>query len=244
MKPLAIITGANRGLGFETSRELAKKGIKVLMGSRDGDKGNAAAARLHDEGLDVTAVPLDVSDPESIRNAVHDITSAYEVLDILINNAGMVHPEEGWTSNSVEHLPIAAIRATFETNFFGAVDLTQQLLPLLKRSKQGRIVNVSSIAGSLTLGSDKTSGAYEVKPFAYNASKAAMNAFTIHMAAALKETDITVNSAHPGWVKTDMGTTAAPLTVSEGIKTIIDLALHTTAGYTGHFVHMGEQIPW
>lgn len=245
MKKTALITGANKGIGFETSRVLAQKGIKVLMGSRNEERGKAAVEQLQQEGLDVSYILLDVSDPGSIKNAVTHINSNYDTLDILVNNAGIVHQVENeWAGNSIENLPMAALRSTLETNFFGAVDLTQQLLPLLKKSTQASIVNVSSILGSLALANDETSGVYDVKPFAYNTSKAALNSFTIHLAAALKDTNITVNSAHPGWVKTDMGTDAAPMSISEGAKTIADLALNTNPEYTSRFVHLGEDIAW
>ena len=245
MKKLALITGANKGIGFETSRALAQKGIKVLMGSRNEERGKAAVEQLQNEGLDVSYILLDISDPESIKNATTYMNSNYDTLDILVNNAGVVPEiEKGWTLHSIEDLSMDILRSTFETNFFGAVDLARQLLPLLKKSTQGSIVNVSSILGSLTLASDEASGVYEIKTFAYNTSKAALNALTIHLAAALKDNGISVNSAHPGWVKTDMGTDAAPMSVSEGAKTIVDLALNTNPEYTGRFVHMGEDIAW
>lgn len=244
MKKTALVTGANKGLGFETSRTLAKKGIKVWMGARNENRGKAAAEKLQREDLEVVFLPLDMADPKSIKKAADTVNSACDTLDILINNAGLLHEAEGWTENSTTTIPMEALRATFETNFFGVVALTQQLLPLLRKSKAANIVNVSSILGSLTLGNDVTSTVYPSKPFAYNTSKAALNAFTIHLAAALKEENIRVNAAHPGWVKTDMGTEEAPMSIPEGIKTIVDLALHDSPGYTGRFVHRDDPIPW
>ena len=243
MKKIALVTGANKGLGFETCRVLAKNGIKVLLGSRDLERGEKAVKDLKNEGLDVELLQIDISNSDSINNAVADIKSKYEKLDILVNNAGMIHKDENWQANTTKDVSTSILKDTFETNFFGLVDLTQQLLPLIKKSESGNIVNVSSILGSLSAGNDAKSDYYSVKPFAYNSSKAALNSFTIHLAAALKDKNIKVNSAHPGWVKTDLGSQYAPLTVEEGAKTIVDLALETS-DETAKFIHLGEEIPW
>ena len=136
------------------------------------------------------------------------------------------------------------LRKTFETNFFAVVALTQTLLPLIRKSPAGRIVNLSSILGSLTLHSDPSSGIYDMKAFAYDASKTALNAFTVHLAQELRDTPIKVNSAHPGWVKTDMGGAAAPMEVSEGGKTSVQLATLPDDGPTGGYFHLGEPLPW
>jgi len=155
----------------------------------------------------------------------------------------MIHKDEDWQANTTQDISVSILKDTFETNFFGLVDLTQQLLPLIKKSEYGNIVNVSSILGSLSAGNDYKSDYYSVKPFAYNSSKAALNSFTIHLAAALKDKKIKVNSAHPGWVKTDLGSQYAPLTVEEGAKTIVDLELDTSND-TAKLIHLGEDIPW
>lgn len=243
MKKIALVTGANKGLGFETSRVLAKNGIKVLLGSRDLERGEKAVEALKNEGLDIELLQIDISNADSIKNAVADIKSKYGKLDILVNNAGMIHKDEDWQANTTQDISVSILKDTFETNFFGLVDLTQQLLPLIKKSEYGNIVNVSSILGSLSAGNDSKSDYYSVKPFAYNSSKAALNSFTIHLAAALKDDKIKVNSAHPGWVKTDLGSQYAPLTVEEGAKTIVDLALDTSND-TAKFIHLGEAMPW
>ena len=243
MKRIALVTGANKGLGFETSRALAKNGIKVLLGSRNLERGEKAVEALKKEGLDVELLHIDVSNADSIKNAVTEIKSKYEKLDILVNNAGMIHKDEDWQANTTKEVSVTILKDTFETNFFGLVDLTQQLLPLIKKSENGNIVNVSSILGSLNAGNDSKSDYYNVKPFAYNSSKAALNSFTIHLAAVLKDDNIKVNSAHPGWVKTDLGSQYAPLTVEEGAKTIVDLALENS-DETSKFIHLGEEIPW
>jgi NAD(P)-dependent dehydrogenase (short-subunit alcohol dehydrogenase family) len=146
--------------------------------------------------------------------------------------------------NSTETVSMSVLRETFETNFFAPIALTQKLLPLLKKSDAGRIVNVSSIMGSLALHSDSNSPIYGIKLLAYNSSKTALNQFTVHLAEALKDTRIKVNSAHPGWVKTDLGGAYAPMTIEEGVKTIVDLSTLDKDGPNGAFIHMGEVVPW
>ncbi len=240
-KQIALVTGANKGLGFETSRQLAQKGIKVLMSARNESKGKTAAKRLQNEGLDVKFILLDVTNSEHIKRVKKYIEKHFGKLDILVNNAGMVSPEEPLVSNSVEIISSKALRQTFDVNFFGAVELTHALLSLIKKSNAGRIVNVSSILGSLAYQSEESN---DYKPFAYDASKTALNQFTIHLAAALKNTPIKVNSAHPGWVKTDMGGPDAPMDVTEGAKTAVRLATLGPKGPTGKFFHFDEEMPW
>jgi NAD(P)-dependent dehydrogenase (short-subunit alcohol dehydrogenase family) len=238
---IALVTGANKGLGFETSRQLAKMGIFVLMGSRNMTRGKAAAKELQKEGLLVEFLQLDVTKSEQIRKAAAEIRKRYGKLDILVNNAGKsAHENNG--RNSTATVSSRALRGIFEVNFFGLVELTQRLLPLLRKSAAGRIVNVSSILGSLAIHSREGNMSY--KPFAYNASKTAVNAFTIHLAAALAETNIKVNSAHPGWVRTEMGGSDAPLTPSEGVETAVRLATVGLDGPTGRFFHGEEELPW
>lgn len=239
-KQIALVTGANKGIGFEVSRQLAQTGIKVLMGARNEKNGLDAAIKLQEENLDVEFILLDVTNSEHIKNVREYIEQHFGKLDILINNSGMISSAEKVTNNSVETISQKALRQTFDVNFFGAVELTHELLPLIKKSNAGRIVNVSSIMGSLTYQS-ATDG---YKPFAYNASKSALNQFTIHLAAALKNTSIKVNSAHPGWVKTDMGGPDAPMDAKEGAKTIVRLATLESDGPTGKFFHLDEEIAW
>lgn len=239
---IALVTGANKGIGFETSRQLARRGIKVLMGARDEERGRAAVAILLAEGLDVEAVHLDVTDSGQIAAVRETIARNYGRLDILINNAGMGHAED--PSGSVATIPMNALQETFAVNFFGPVELTQALLPLLRKSRAGRIVNVSSMLGSLTLQSDPQSGLEDFKPFAYDASKTALNALTIHLAVLLKDTAIKVNSAHPGWVKTDLGGEEAPMSPIDGAKTSVALAILDDGGPSGGFFHLGKPMPW
>ncbi len=241
MNRIALVTGANKGLGFETARQLATEGVKVLMASRNKERGAEAVQKLKDDGLDVEFVQLEVTSEAEVDSLVRHIDRAYGKLDVLVNNAGIMHSGEPTGVNTAEVVKAEVLRETFDVNFFSLVSLTQKLLPLLKKSESGRIINVSSILGSNTVQSDESSPWSGIKPFAYNASKSALNSFTVHLAAALKDTNIKVNSAHPGWVKTDLGGKNAPLEAPEGARTSVSLS---SADFTGKFVHEGEEIAW
>lgn len=238
---IALVTGANKGLGLATSRQLAGQGILVLMGARSAAKGRAAVRELQKEGLSVEFIQLDVTKPEQIKAAAAEIKKRFGKLDILVNNAGAATDEDR-SPNSAATVSPRALRRTFDVNFFGLVELTQALLLLIKKSEAGRIVNVSSILASLAIHSRE--GGLSYKPFAYDASKTAVNAFTIHLAAALSRTNIKVNSCHPGWVRTDMGGPHAPLTPAEGARTTVRLALMGPDGPTGKFFHGTGELPW
>ena len=247
---VAFITGANRGLGFETARILGKQGITVIMGARELEKGKAAAERLRGEGVKaVEAVRFDVNKPADHKE-IHDyIAKKYGKLDILINNAGVLdegikRAGAGKPFNSTSLVSQENLRKTFGTNFFQLIALTQTLLPLIKKSPAGRIVNLSSVLGSLTLHADPKSPIYDKKTFAYDASKTALNAFTVHLAQELQGTPIKVNSAHPGWVKTEMGGAEAPMELAEGGKTSAQLATLAADGPSGGFFHLGQPLPW
>src|SRR5579862_254134 len=247
---VAFITGANRGLGFETARILGKQGITVILGARELEKGKAAAEKLRGEGVKaVEAERFDVNKPADHKE-IHDyIAKKYGKLDILINNAGVLgegikRAGAGKPFNSTSLVSQENLRKTFETNFFQLIALTQTLLPLIKKSPAGRIVNLSSVLGSLTLHADPKSPIYDKKTFAYDASKTALNAFTVHLAQELRDTPIKVNSAHPGWVQTDMGGSAAPLDIVSGGKTSIRLATLPDDGPTGRYFFMESSIPW
>jgi NAD(P)-dependent dehydrogenase (short-subunit alcohol dehydrogenase family) len=243
-KKIALVTGANKGIGLETARQLGKLGITVLLGARDLSKGEAAAAKLKAEDLDVQAVKLEVTDAAD-RAAVADfIAKKFGHLDILINNAGVSSTEGGWGVNTTSIASQNELKRVFDTNFFSVVALTQILLPLIKKSAAGRIVNLSSILGSQTLHATPDSPIYDFKNFSYDSSKTALNAFTIHLAHELKDTPIKVNSAHPGWVKTDMGTDAAPMEIPDGAKTSVRLATLGADGPTGGYFHMEDTLPW
>lgn len=242
-KKIALITGANKGLGLETARQLAQHGFTVLVGARDLEKAEAAAKALQAEGLDARPLQLDVTNAADRAAAVKFIEQHFGKLDALINNAGIMVEGE-WSANSSDTIPEETLRQTFETNFFAPIALTQALLPLLRKAPAARIVNLSSIMGSLAYHSDPKSPIYGIKPFGYDSSKTALNAFTVHLAHALRDTPIKVNSAHPGWVKTDMGTDAAPMNVADGSKTAVELATLPADGFTGAYIHAGEKLPW
>jgi NAD(P)-dependent dehydrogenase (short-subunit alcohol dehydrogenase family) len=242
-KKVALITGANKGIGLETARQLGKLGYAVLLGARDVPKGEAAAKQLRADGIDARAVKLDVTRAEDIAAVAQMVQSKFGKLDALVNNAGVMQ-EKGWTQNTTSSTDLNKLRATFETNVFAVVALTQALLPALRQSAAGRVVNMSSILGSLSLQATPGSPTWGTKLFAYNASKAALNMFTIHLAHELRGTKIKVNSAHPGWVKTDLGGSAAPMDAAEGAKTGVTLATLPEDGPTGGFFHAGEAIAW
>jgi NAD(P)-dependent dehydrogenase (short-subunit alcohol dehydrogenase family) len=239
---IALITGANKGLGFEMARQLGNAGVTVIMGARDPHKGEAAAEKLRAEGLDVHSLKLDVTNQADRVAAADFLQQKFGHLDILINNAGVSAGELGAGKASTTTQDI--LHEVFETNFFAPVALTQLLLPLLEKSAAGRIVNMSSILGSQALHADPKSPIYNFKSLAYDASKTALNSFTIHLAHELNDSKIKVNSAHPGWVKTDMGTDAAPMELPEGGKTGVELALLGADGPAGGFFHLGKPLPW
>jgi NAD(P)-dependent dehydrogenase (short-subunit alcohol dehydrogenase family) len=239
---IALITGANKGIGLETARQLGKLGVTILLGARNLAKGEEAAEELRSSGIDARALKLDV-DSEADRKAVAKlIEKDYGRLDILINNAGVLLDSRNGNETSVTSSKL--LHQTFETNFFSTVALTQTLLPLLRRSNAARIVNLSSILASLTLHATEGSPIYNSKTFAYDASKAALNLFTIHLAHELRGTKIKINSAHPGWVKTDMGGEGATMELSEGAKTSVQLATLPDDGPTGGYFHLGDALPW
>ncbi len=243
---IAFITGGNRGLGFQTALELGRAGIKVAIGARDLAQGEQALGRLRAAGADAELIQFDITDPASHQAAFNYFSANYGRLDILVNNAGIAggtFPGTGPEHRAAD-VPMDLLRRVFETNFFAQVALTETLLPLIRKSEAGRIVNLSSILGSLTLHADPKSPIYNAKSFAYDASKTALNAFTVHLAYELRGTKVKVNSAHPGWVKTDMGGAQAPMELSEGAKTSATLATLGEDGPTGGFFHLGEPLPW
>jgi NAD(P)-dependent dehydrogenase (short-subunit alcohol dehydrogenase family) len=243
---IAFITGGNRGLGFQTALDLKDAGTKVVIGSRDLAQGEQAVKKLRAAGVDADVLQFDITKPADYQAAFDYFNSKYGRLDILVNNAGIAggtFPGTG-PEHSAADVPQDLLRKVFDTNFFAQVALTDALLPLLKKSPAGRIVNLSSILGSLTLHADPKSPIYNAKSFAYDASKTALNAFTIHLAHELRNTSIKVNSAHPGWVKTDMGGDQAPMELSEGGKTSAALATLPADGPTGTFIHQGKPLPW
>jgi NAD(P)-dependent dehydrogenase (short-subunit alcohol dehydrogenase family) len=243
-KKIALITGANKGLGFETALQLGKEGVHIIAAARDKSKGIEAVEKLKAAAIEAEFLQLDVNKDTDIQFAFDYINNKYGKLDILINNAGIQIESDNWGVNTSIGLDETLLRQTMDTNFFSLVKLTNALLPLIKKSEAGRIVNLSSILGSLQLHGNPDSPIYGSKLFAYNTSKTALNAFTIHLAAALADTAIKVNAVHPGWVKTDMGTDAAPMNIPEGAKTSVALALIGSDGPNGKFIHLDQEIPW
>lgn len=243
MSKVAFITGGNRGIGFETAKALGAQGINLILGCRVLAKGQSAAKELQGMGFNAEAIAYDASDENSASSVYNYIEEKYGELDILINNAGMI-AEDLVGNNSSISVSQAVLKETFNTNLFAVVALTQKLLPLLMKSVAGRVVNLSSIVGSLTIQSMENSPIDAAKAFAYNASKTALNVYTIHLAHELKDTKIKVNSAHPGWVKTELGGPYAPMEVADSYKTSLRLATLDDHGPTGGFFHEVDTMPW
>ena len=237
---IALVTGATRGIGLETVRQLAAAGVHTLLAGRNRERAVEAALGLQAQGLPVEAIALDVTDAHSIAAALQEVTGCHGRLDILVNNAGIA--VEDWNSAPSQQ-PMAAWRETFATNLFGLVEVTLAFLPLLRASAAGRIVNVSSVLGSITLQADPSSPYYAIKVPAYNASKSAVNAWTVQLAHELRDTPLKVNAIHPGNVKTDMNP-GAELDVTEGARSSVAMALLGSDGPSGSFSHLGEPLPW
>lgn len=245
MKKTVLITGGNKGLGLETALQIGRAGHSVIITARDIDKLNHALTVLRGEQVECHGYIVDISNEQDRIRFTNEVKQQHHSLDILINNAGIqIDFPAFMPGNSSETISQEILRQTFEVNMFAPIHLTQIFLPLLKQSPAGRIVNVSSIMGSLTLHADHNSPIYGIKLLAYNASKTGLNQFTIHLAEVLKDTDVRINSAHPGWVKTDLGGDYAPMQVADGVKTIVDLALMGDECPNGAFMHAGEALPW
>lgn len=238
---VALITGANKGIGFEVARRLGLENITVYIGARNKKRGAEAVARLLPEGIDARLLNLDLNDSESIHIARRVLEEHHGVLDILVNNAGVIDAADGFPSI----VDLKAVRRTFDTNFFGALELTQAMLPLLKRSVAGRVVNVSSGLGSLTLNRDPEWEFVSTKLIGYNASKAALNMLTVQLAWELQDTHIKVNSANPGYTNTDLVPGAqGGQPIENGARTAIRLALLPDDGPTGRFFENEGPVPW
>ena len=234
---VALITGANKGLGLETARQLGKQGITVVLSARDASKGDPAVAQLKSEGIDAHFVPLEVTDAVQVAALAQYFEDTFGRLDILINNAGiMIDMQEPLTPET--------FRKTYEVNVIAPFAITEALLPLLKAAPAGRIVNQSSILGSLTINSLPDTIKTEWLAPAYNSSKAALNMLTVIQARQLAGTTVKINAAHPGWVKTELGGEGADLEVEEGAKTAVELALIDEDGPNGKYFHLGKELPW
>jgi NAD(P)-dependent dehydrogenase (short-subunit alcohol dehydrogenase family) len=238
-KTTALITGANKGLGYETARRLAELGMTVLVGARDLARGEDAVARLRDRGADAHLIRLEVTDETSIAAASRDVAQRFGRLDVLVNNAGI----GGGQLPSQQDL--RAMRAVFETNVFGTIAVTQAFMPLLERSPAARIVNVSTTLASLSLATDPTHRITQWNElFGYIASKATINSFTVRLAHELRTKRIKVNAACPGCVATDFNQQRGSRTVEQGAEIIVRLATLNDDGPTAGFFDERGHVEW
>jgi NAD(P)-dependent dehydrogenase (short-subunit alcohol dehydrogenase family) len=234
-----LITGANKGIGFETAKQLAQLGYYVYLGSRDKKKGLDAVTKLKEMGIStVECIEIDVTDIDSIIKARHELESRIESLDILINNAGI----SGDMPQNISTVDMDNLRRVFDTNFFGAVQTTQQFIPLLKKSGQPVIVNVSSELGSLAIHLKRQNPNYELFD-AYSCSKTALNAFTVMLANELRNTGFKINSVTPGYTATDFNQYKGLQTVEQGANFIVRYATLGIDGPTGGYFKE-QEIPW
>ena len=234
-----LITGANKGIGFETAKQLAQLGYFVYLGSRDKTRGLDAINKLKDLGIsNVELIEIDVTDINSIKQAKQELETKIEVLDVLVNNAAISGgADQGFLTGKMENL-----RNVFETNFFGAIQTTQQFIPLLQKSKEPVIVNVSSELGSLTVHSSTLNPNYKIFD-AYSSSKTALNAFTVMLAHELRDANFKINSVSPGYTATDLNQHRGTQTVEQGAKFIVKYATLGIDGPTGGFFRE-EEILW
>jgi NAD(P)-dependent dehydrogenase (short-subunit alcohol dehydrogenase family) len=248
-KPVALVTGANQGIGLQIAKELAAQNFTVLVGSRDLARGEEAAKTI--DG-DARALQLDVTDQASIAAAAERVRKEFGRLDVLVNNAAITHTrrrpgqtvEEYAKSTRPSVVSLDELRAVFETNVFGVVAVTQAMLPLLHEVQAARIVNVSSGVGSLTRNSDPAFPYRSIFGPVYPASKTALNAMTLAMAIELESTGIKVNAACPGFTKTNLNNYTGTQTVEEGAREPVRLALLGPDGPTGTFSNAAGPLPW
>lgn len=235
---VALVTGANKGIGFEIARQLGASGCFVLLGARNKALGKEAAARLVAEDLHVRFVPIDVTDHSTITTAAENISRDFGRLDILINNAGINDPADGPALTA----DVDAVERVLQTNFLGPLAVTQAMLPLLRNSAAGRIVNVSSGLGSLARSASPNPSSTNL--IGYSASKAALNMLTVQLARLLSDTAIKVNSAAPGYTATDLNGFRGTQTIQEGAVEPVRLALLPDNGPTGSYSERAGTVPW
>ncbi|WP_226002273.1 SDR family oxidoreductase [Paenibacillus sp. BJ-4] len=236
----ALITGANKGIGYEAARQLGSLGFTILLGSRNEQSGREAVAKLANEGIEARLTLLDVTNQATIGSAAHQIKQEFGSLDVLINNAGI--SLGGATPPS--QFPLNDLRETYETNFFGLVAVTQALLPLLQKSPSGRIVNLSSGLGSLTYNSDPEHEHAQFNLLAYNSSKAAVNMLTVTLAKEFKGSPLKINAADPGFTATDLNGFTGPGSVQQAAAVVVHLATLSDDGPTGGFFAANGEVPW
>jgi NAD(P)-dependent dehydrogenase (short-subunit alcohol dehydrogenase family) len=240
-KRIALITGANKGIGLEIARQLAQAGVGVIVGARDASRMATAIADLSAQGLAAQSLSIDLLNHASITVAAQVIEAQYGRLDILVNNAGIVDAADGPPSTSSAE---AACRI-MNTNFVGTLAVTQAMLPLLRKAPAARIVNLSSSLGSLTVNGDPTSPYYDARLIGYNASKAALNMLTVQLAQELRDTAIVVNSVSPGYVKTDLTGHTGYMTPEEGARLPVQYALLSEDNaVSGKFIEASGVTPW
>lgn len=232
-KRVALVTGANRGIGLEVCRQLAQKDLKVILTSRSKEKGQSAVESFVSKGLDIAFLPLDVIDQKSVHDCINAVSDQYGRCDVLVNNAG-VFPDKGFPS--VFESDVQTVRTAMETNVYGPLSLCQAVVPLMKKNNYGRIVNLSSGMGQLTHMNGGCPG--------YRISKTSINALTRILADELKATNIKVNSMCPGWVKTEMGGPNATRSVEEGADTAVWLATLDDDGPSGGFFRDRKPFAW
>jgi NAD(P)-dependent dehydrogenase (short-subunit alcohol dehydrogenase family) len=238
-KKVALVTGANKGIGLEIARQLAKNGYTALIGARDEQRGQTAAQQLEAQGLDARFIRIDVTDQESIDAAAQTIEGQFGRLDVLVNNAAIAVDDA-----PPSQLDIEILRRTYDTNVFGVFAVTKAMLPLLRRAEAGRIVNMSSGLGSLTQTSDPNWIGAQFNFVAYTSSKSAVNAITVQFANELRNTPIKVNAADPGYVATDLNQHRGPRTVEQGAIAPVRLATLPADGPTGSYFDEDGVVPW
>jgi NAD(P)-dependent dehydrogenase (short-subunit alcohol dehydrogenase family) len=248
-RTVALVTGANKGIGRAAAEQLAARGMTVLVGARDPHRGEDAAAALRAAGGDVHALTLDVTDPATVRAAARQIEERFGHLDVLINNAGITGSGQISPEDAYDQVPstvdLDMVRAVFETNVFGVIAVTNAMLPLLRRSPAPRIVNVSSHAASLTIGSDPDGMLAGLLPSAaYSPSKTALGALTVQYANELRKDGVLVNAVAPGFVDTDSNNHTGFLTPAQGAAALVRLATLGPDGPTGGFFSEDGPVPW
>lgn len=236
---VALITGANKGIGFEVARQIAKADWTVLAAARNEILGRQAAATLQAEGLDVQFIHIDINEQQTATSAAETIVGRFGKLDLLVNNAGIVSEGDGLPSKAT----LDAVQTVMQTNFVGAILVTQAMLPLLRKAGNAQIINVSSALGCISQQTNPDWKYFPVKLLAYCASKAALNMFTVQLAYEFRDGSIAVNSVNPGYVATDLNAHSGPGTVEEGAAEIVRLAL-LNSPVTGKFLETNGEIPW
>ncbi|MGK3990102.1 SDR family oxidoreductase [Sorangium sp. So ce136] len=239
-RKVALVTGANKGIGFEVARQLGQRGMTALLGARDPERGKAAALRLREEGVDARFVRLDVTDGATIDAAARWIEAELGRLDVLVNNAGIA-----LALNKPSECDLDDVRRIYEVNVLGVVAVTKAMLPLLRRAApHARIVNVTSGLGSLTLHSDPSWEHGEINEIGYTSSKAALNMVTVQLAKELRGSGIKVNAADPGYTATDLNNNTGTQTVAEGAESTVTLATLGDEGPTGGYFDRRGRVPW